>query len=153
MERGIVVMVKIIFLDIDGVLNTIRTAKILGDHFIDESCVALVAHIVKEANAKIVLSSNWRIDEDDKKIVEKALSPHDLEIFDCTPVIEHPPNESFVFRSKEIQSWLDNNAVQKFVVLDDDPRADLQEGSFFQVDETIGLTMEITERAIAHLNA
>jgi hypothetical protein len=141
---------KIIFLDVDGVLNTIRTARIFGSHFIDDALVVLVAQIVTATDAKIVLSSSWRIDEDDKKVVEKALAIHGLEIFDCTPVIDPPP-DSFVFRSKEIQLWLDDKVVQKFVILDDDPRADLQEGSFFQIDETIGLTMETTERAISHL--
>ena len=143
---------KIIFLDIDGVLNTIRTARLFGNHFINDSLVALVAKIVAATDAKIVLTSNWRIDEDDKKVVEKALAIHDLEIFDCTPVIE-PPDDGFVFRNKEIQLWLDDKVVQKFAILDDDPRADLKEGSFFQIDETIGLTEETIEKAINHLNA
>lgn len=46
---------KAIFLDIDGVLN--------DDHFgikIEEERVALLAKIVKETGASIVLSSSWR---------------------------------------------------------------------------------------------
>lgn len=143
---------KIVFLDIDGVLNTMRTARLFGNHFINDSLVALVAQIVIATDAKIVLSSNWRIEEDTKKVVEEALAVHDLEIFDCTPVIDPPP-EGFVHRSKEIQLWLDDKTIHKFAILDDDPRADLKNGSFFQVDETVGLTMETTERVITHLNA
>lgn len=137
---------KVIFLDVDGVLNTIETFGLFGPDFIDDASVALVARIVKETGAKIVLSSSWRIYEKDKKMVKKALARHDLEIFDCTPI------KSQVKRSEEIQSWLNDNQVKKFAILDDNPRANV-EGSFFQIDEIIGLTVGITERVIAHLNS
>ena len=138
---------KVLFLDIDGVLNTPRTAKLFGNQFINPFLVTLVAQIVTATGAKLILSSNWRIDE--KELVEKALTVHDLQIFDCTPMIDlnevHP-------RSKQIQHWLDGKEIERFAILDDDPKANLKEGSFFQVDETIGLNKEITEKVIIHLN-
>lgn len=138
---------KVLFLDIDGVLNTPRTAKLFGNQFINPFLVTLVAQIVTATGAKLILSSNWRIDE--KELVEKALTVHDLQIFDCTPMIDlnevHP-------RSKQIQHWLDGKELERFAILDDDPKANLKEGSFFQVDETIGLNKEITEKVIIHLN-
>jgi hypothetical protein len=142
---------KVLFLDIDGVLNTPRTAQLFGNQFINPFLVELVAQVVAATDAKIILSSNWRIDE--KELVEEALSKHNLEIFDCTPIFDPYELNAFHPRSWEIRMWLDDNEVEKFATIDDDPKANLKEGSFFQVDETIGLTEEITERVITHLNA
>ena len=54
---------KIIFLDIDGVLNSIayEREKAPEQSFIDESRLPLVAQIVRKTGAAIVLSSTWRI--------------------------------------------------------------------------------------------
>jgi alpha-amylase/alpha-mannosidase (GH57 family) len=144
---------KIIFLDVDGVLNTPKTIKKFGFDFIDNILVALVARIVRETEAKIVLSSTWRVQEKDKNIVIQALSQHGLELFDCTPVIERSggwTEGGWVRRNEEIQAWLNNNQAQKFAILDDFDDACI-EGSFFQTDENIGLTVPITEKIIEHL--
>jgi hypothetical protein len=114
-----------------------------------------LSHIIKETNAKIVLSSSWRVLLEDFQLVEAALLNHNLEIFDCTPVLNSDHYVSkfgFVFRNVEIQAWIDaNERVENFAILDDDPRANI-EGFFFQVDENIGLTMKIAEKVISHLN-
>ena len=60
---------KVIFLDIDGVLNSetfskdnhkvyLATGEIKPD--VDEKAVQRLVTIIKETNAKIVLSSSWR---------------------------------------------------------------------------------------------
>ena len=156
---------KVIFLDIDGVLNTPKLLQKFGWNFIDDILVALLARIVRETDSKIVLSSTWRIEEHDKKLVAQALSRHGLEIFDVTPVINKTVNsaswdnwvnaseavrDSWVKRSDEIQAWLDGASVDKFAILDDVADAHI-EGSFFQTDEKRGLTVEIAEKVIQHL--
>lgn len=135
---------KVIFLDVDGVLNSIATFRSFGPDFINDNSISSLAQIVKKTGAKIILASSWRKELKDKKKIEQALKRHDLEIFDCTPIIDNNN------RGAEIQSWLNNNKVEKFAILDDDPRAGI-EGSFFQTDETIGLTSAIAEQVIAHL--
>ena len=141
---------KIIFLDVDGVLNTVRDFRIFGHGYINDEFVALLARIVEQTGARIVLSSSWRLPGRDKCLVEDALSLHDLEIFDCTPTLEPEVDGVHVFRHKEIQLWLDNHTPDRFAILDDDSRANIN-GSFFKTDETIGLTEEIARQVIAHL--
>jgi len=116
---------KVIFLDIDGVLN--------GDLFvptddkpgvlIDGMRLDLVKHIVDETGAKIVLSSSWKghwgktdaeCDETGREInaifAEKGLS-----IYDKTPVYTRD-------RKREIIEWLNAHPnVTNFVVIDDSP--------------------------------
>lgn len=138
--------VKIIFLDIDGVLNTHKSVGRLGFDFIDHILVALVARIIEETQAKIVLSSTWRIDEKDRTTVANALAEYGLEIHDLTPVMYQEQ------RRVEIQAWLDQNHVERFAILDDDPAAEIQ-GNFFRTNENLGLTVKIAEEVIRHLNA
>ena len=141
---------KIIFLDIDGVLNTTKTRKVFGRDFIDDILVALVAKIVNETQAKVVLSSTWRIEEKDKRLVEQALAIHGIYIHDCTPRII--TTGAWTERRIEIQAWLDENPHTHFAIIDDYPDASI-EGSFFHIDENIGLTVSIAEQVIRHLSA
>lgn len=142
---------KIIFLDIDGVLNTPKTIRKFGFNFIDDILVALVARIVRETEAKIVLSSSWRIETKDLGIAKDALAQHNLEIHDCTPRIERPFEEgNWVRRSEEIQSWIDQNEVTAFAIIDDCDDANI-EGNFFQTNEDFGLTVSMAEKIIEHL--
>lgn len=50
---------KIIFLDVDGVLNSVQDGYSI--RLRTDSHLKLLQHIVKETGAKIVLSSSWRI--------------------------------------------------------------------------------------------
>lgn len=58
---------KIIFLDIDGVLNNQvdeERSVIKIDHpddFISERCVTLLNELIENTGAKVVVSSTWRI--------------------------------------------------------------------------------------------
>lgn len=145
---------KVIFLDIDGVLNTPKTIKKFGFDFIDNILVALVARIVRETKAEIILSSTWRLQEKDKNLVAQALAQHNLEIFDCTPEIRRSggwTENGWVRRHEEIQAWINSNQVERFAILDDLDDACIQ-GCFFQTNENIGLTVAIAEEIIKHLN-
>ncbi len=144
---------KIIFLDVDGVLNTPKLIGRFGFDFIDDILVALVARIVRETGAEIVLSSTWRIEEKNRNLVVQALARRGLEIFDCTPIIERSGGwveGNWVRRHEEIGAWISENRVERFAIIDDMEDARI-EGSFFQTDEDVGLTVEIAERVIEHL--
>jgi hypothetical protein len=137
---------KVIFLDVDGVLNNNQTRKKFGFDFIDKELVAFVALIVDQTKAKIVLSSSWRVDDKDKQLVVNALAIYGLDLFDCTPHLSS-------FRHVEIQSWIDNHPeVKIFAILDDWHEAEIQ-GSFFQTDEDVGLTSVIATKVISHLGS
>lgn len=140
---------KVIFLDIDGVLNTDKDIRKFGINYIDENLVAIIYKIIKETNAKIILSSTWRIKKEDKKIVNSYLSKYNLKIHDCTPIIED--KIKFIERKEEIKLWLDNNKVDKFAIIDDWDDANIGH-SFFLINNSTGITLEISEKIINHLN-
>lgn len=119
---------RVIFLDIDGGLNSKeffqnrQPTQELNE--IDEEKVKLLQQIVQATNAKIVLTSTWRIYDKTDKVYQylvDTLAKYDLSIFDCTPCI----NEN---RPEEITTWLSMwNALRDvhehifgFVSLDDD---------------------------------
>lgn len=114
---------KVIFLDIDGVLNDDK-----GDGNIDEDKVALLSDIVKKTNAEIVLSSSWRgflrrwIMSEDKpngsgRLLFNLLAKNNLTIADATEEMFTGPDG----RPFEIRSWLTcRDSVVNFVILDDE---------------------------------
>lgn len=113
---------KVIFLDVDGVLND-QTWLHLMNSEIDKTRVARLAEIVKATGAVIVLSSSWRtlpdeLDDIDMWVWDQlvnALHEYNMSIYDRTPVIG-------MDRPLEIRTWLDQHAgqVDAFISLDDD---------------------------------
>ena len=137
---------KVIFLDIDGVLNNQTLLYHYGLDYIDGDMVELLKHVVSATGAEIVLSSSWRLDGYSKKVVEKELEKMKMELLDCTVRIEGKK------RADEIKEWLGRHKVNKYAILDDDEDAGLG-NNFFQTDAEKGLTGEIAKRVIKHLGA
>ena len=90
---------KVIFLDIDGVLNSETHAKEISklrkagkatDKDLDrwdypyEGTMLPLQKIVKETGAKIVLSSSWRTIDERVKVLENIFKDYDLAIMDKT---------------------------------------------------------------------
>lgn len=138
---------KVIFLDIDGVLNH-RNSPIVGGIFdIDLSLVPILARIVKETGAEIVLSSTWRILESNRKRVSHVLDLHGMKFIDRTDILNDE-------RSIEILEWLHRHPeVNKFVIIDDDSDAGTNGLGefFFKTSWNNGLTDEIADRVITYL--
>lgn len=110
---------KVIFLDVDGVLNSdeyfdkIKDLNIEGiKREIDIEKIKLLKKAIDETGAKVVLSSSWRYTRNGQKLKELLL---DYGIYaDTTPFLQ---NE----RGLEIKQWLlDNQSVEDFVILDDE---------------------------------
>ncbi len=138
---------KIIFLDIDGVLNHRNSPCDGGIFIIDTTLVPILARIVQATGAEIVLSSTWRILAKNREAVQRALAVHDMKFIGRTDQLNAE-------RSVEILEWLHRHPqVTKFAILDDDRDA----GSnglgeyFFQTNWNNGLTDEIADRVITHL--
>lgn len=138
-------MVKILFLDIDGVVNNAKTfenPKNLTN--IESDLASLVKRIIKETKCEVVLSSSWRHMDFDVNRIEKYVCP----VSDKTPSLKG------IIRGEEIQAWLDDHPeVIKYAILDDD--ADMlphQMPNLFQTDFSTGLTKEIADKIIQHLN-
>lgn len=140
---------KVIFLDIDGVLNY------MGSQLIDANCLANLKFIVKETGAKIVLISTWKQFLDDNILATLAnkdrenflyyrnilntIFSNGIDIIDITEdyfadkdtnkVISEVSlsdisegEDHSAWRSVEISRWLDKNKeknIESFVILDD----------------------------------
>ena len=118
---------NVIFLDVDGVLNNQRHIlalyellgdktfrrfrKFYGQTILDYKCCDLVRKLAEKKDAKIVLSSSWRLSDKHTKIVEDEL---DTEIYGITP---HLGTQ----RGYEIKQYLkQHNEVNNYVIIDDD---------------------------------
>lgn len=112
---------KIIFLDIDGVLNS---GEYLYAHNCDEwveqidpDAVSLLNELVADTQAQIVISSSWRIARSLSEIKNYFKERGFMgDIIDVTPSNYRGETE----RGNEIQEWLDTHQVDSFVILDDD---------------------------------
>jgi hypothetical protein len=135
---------KIIFLDIDGVLNgynkwtyliiniskalriPVRMVKNTLNIFeVKERYVKRLSKIVKKTGAKIVMSSSWRFGywntpyEEmyyDQKRLYYLLFKYGIEVIDITP------SSNSGKREDEINKWLNETklTVDRFVILDDE---------------------------------
>lgn len=116
---------KIIFLDVDGVLNSDHfIAEYLDEHpnenpisedVLDKHAINRVYNIVTQTGALIVVSSSWRWDEAAYKALKRQLSEGGVSIYDCT----HTELIYSHGRAQEIQQWLDENKCDNFVIIDD----------------------------------
>ncbi|MDR6389209.1 HAD domain-containing protein [Paraburkholderia phenoliruptrix] len=134
---------KVLFLDIDGVLNSRRTVTATGTfphgfedkqkpHF-DWVAVGMIRKLCEVTGASIVLSSSWRIIHS----VDDCANGLDLPIFDRTPSL----NWSGRVRGDEIAEWLKvHPEVARYAIVDDDSdMLEAQKPYFVQTDFQEGL--------------
>eukprot|EP01084_Bolivina_argentea_P222111 376029_1 len=107
--------VSILFLDVDGVLNCKET-----NGKIDDDKLILLKQIIDKTNAKIVISSSWRINKLNRLLT--ALNKHGMQHMDCTPYLQHyqKPEKN---RVHEIESYLETAKkkykINKWISIDD----------------------------------
>ena len=122
---------KVIFLDIDGVLNTNYSTSCFKETDgliylgIDNDKVEQLKRIVDATGAKIVLSSDWRheyqigtsdqTNNNGSKYLYNKMREHGLEIHDKTVDIQ------WALRDEEIKKYLEEHEVEDYVILDDRP--------------------------------
>ena len=159
---------KVIFLDVDGVMNCITTkAKIDGYMFVDDVKVALLKEIIDLTGAKVVLSSTWRYgwyamehiehpDEGDLrdirmfKALRDKLLEFGIELLGYT--------DDFGRRGAEISAWLkqwQGESIESYVVLDDMGSDEIRPycKHLIQTTLTHGLQASDVTQAIRILNA
>lgn len=123
---------KIIFLDIDGVLNSARSCAATGDmprglnslKFFDPIAIALIQKICAQG-VQCVLSSTWRLNHHFKDVGSFLGIP----IMGATPVGGKIRTDSgFELelasrRGVEIDKWFNENKhlnIEKYIIIDDD---------------------------------
>lgn len=109
----------VIFLDVDGVLNTMTTVKKAPSGYIgiDDSRVKLLEQVIRKCGgADIVLSSDWKDlkpNHEDYKCLVSKLSGHNLKISGKTRDEKHN-------RGNGIKQYLkEHSEIEEYVILDD----------------------------------
>ena len=154
---------KIIFLDIDGVLNYSRckARSATGCLGIEEEKVKLLRQIIDQTGAIVVLTSTWKTDwfpsafiEDlpkDGQYLEKQLAKHKVFIRAKT---EDP---AWAQRGQGILDFIETSTcnVEQFVILDDESFDFIElglENRFVKTNFIDGLLPEHVEKAVRILN-
>lgn len=155
-------MNKVIFLDIDGVLNDVFTDERSPDGFIGLNPIMIdrLRLVIDQTGATVVLVSTWKNEWDvnpderstDGEYLHNTLQAHGVRIFDKT-------QDSTSDRGHGIVRYLQSHPeIQKWVVLDDQVFFDYEECGI--IDHLVrtrygfgGLTNQLAEEAILKLNA
>lgn len=153
---------RIVFLDVDGVLNNRAWVDQLlrGDEepesafaafqsLLDPEAVAHLNEIVAHTDAVVVVSSAWRevmtLDE-----IREALSSRGFEghVVDTTPTLPRG-------RGHQIAAWIEEHGVESvcFVALDDEHDMAPIEAACVKTDSAVGLTRDHVLQAIELLLA
>lgn len=106
--RRILEPMRVLFLDVDGVLNRLSTIAALGCTGLEPDCLRLLRRILDATDARVVLSSTWREDADLRAIVAAELGSR---LIGDTPVLA-------TLRGQEILAWLADHDVAR---CDEDP--------------------------------
>ena len=141
---------KVLFLDIDGVLNSENwfayriycvknnMVNILMNFvdtddrnikhkltMLDDRAIANLNRIIEETGCKVVLSSSWRSSIESENIFTQnllKLKGFKYEFYDVTPRLWF--SDFSIRRGEEIKFWLDKESekheIESFVILDDD---------------------------------
>ncbi len=167
LTEGAKIMSNVLFLDIDGVLNSnfwidSHQTEISDGTLIDEEKISLLAVLIKETDAEIILHSGWRFWFDTelkplcteaRKLVE-LLAKENLYISGVTPDLtteEIRKTKKFsLVKADEILLWISlHNDVTAWVVLDDlDLHNEQIKRHQVKTDQTTGLTPEDVEQAV-----
>lgn len=140
---------KIIFLDVDGVLNSLQDGNSV--RLRTDSHLKLLKQIVDATGVKFVLSSSWRIGPTKaRNNLLKRLEEYGLQIMDSTPILSGASS-----RGDEIRQWLNESKyeIESFVILDDeDDMEEFTAKNLVQTNTTVGLQEKDASKCISMLN-
>jgi len=145
---------NLIFLDVDGVLNSIKKLKIVyhktnkphsGYNYpFDEECLENLKVLVHKTNSKLVITSTWRKDIEGINTLLNVLKQYglDKEVIGYTPDLGKP-------RGIEIKEFLNALEYQpNFIILDDNSDMEDLLPYLIKTDLKIGLTEKNVEEGI-----
>ena len=161
-------MKKILFLDIDGVLNsknsgTMWNSEILKEYDLCNDCLYQVKRILNESGCEIVWITSWRNHSDNyiwqfelnnKWYSFKSLFAQAREYFKDykQSICDHLYRRN---KADDIEYYIAKNNIDKnkdrFIILDDSSIQGLKEtfnDNFIKIDSQIGITKKIAEYVI-----
>lgn len=148
-------MLKVLFLDVDGVLNGHEWLDDAQSTEIRRDCVLRLNRVLRETGAKVVLSSAWRYMVLDGAMTvrgfECLLRTHGVVGLDIIGIT--PADEDVAGRGAQVAAWLECNAgVGRYAVVDDDEFDIIERGHpFVRTSGTQGLTDADADRLVALL--
>jgi hypothetical protein len=127
---------KVIFLDIDGVLNCKKTPNPRDlPYIVDAKLLARLNSLLERTGAKVVLSSTWRVDPIGLYAAKYWKIPH----------IDVCPDMPESTRYSEVLAWLSQHPeVTRYAVIDDECD-ELDDLPLFQPSAKTGLTDKISK--------
>ncbi len=163
---------RILFLDIDGVLNTKwwytqmdrNSPRDQYGYAFDPKAVANLKRIVEETGAGIVISSSWKsfgFSELEEMWTDRGLPGKLIGVTPNSVSDELLLNadidsiELFHIRGEEIKEWLTKHGknVSNYAIIDDmDNMLSEQHSHFVHTNPEVGITEEDAEKAIAIIN-
>lgn len=171
-------MKKVIFLDVDGVLNSDRT--LYESISLEDDLILNLKEIINKTGAKIILSSSWRLSTDAITTLMDKLDKFGLAIsgmtcdgvdldwlekyeFDTTKKyldtkFDYDENKQIKIthdRGAEIFKWLHDHDDCAYVILDDeieDIKPYFNESVIVKTSYKTGLTKEDVKKAVQILN-
>ena len=166
-------MNKILFLDIDGVLNSVDNMIVAGyllqidkanksrdeyGHLFDERCVRWLKYIIEQTKCQLVISSTWRSMGIERLKIMWKLRDLPGNIIGVTPIIvdenifnKYPCTNNIADRGYEIQQWLDQNDKCTYCIVDDENDM-LSHQTFVRTNPNTGLDYKSTLNIISALN-
>lgn len=146
---------KLLFLDIDGVLNS-KNSFLEKRGQVDSQCVSFLNKITDETDAKIVISSSWRFiyDFETLKDILKVKNNISGRIIGITPILdEYFSGENPIPRGIEIEEFLKkirtSQDIESYVILDDMFEIlYTQKKNFFHINDEVGLTEKDANKII-----
>lgn len=159
---------KILFLDVDGVLNSRDWAERHGlgwNHRFDPQALQQLERVIATTGAYIVVSSSWRIFGWRSKVIDAfADGGMSRELrqrcIDATPSLPNQLDGSHP-RGREIDAWLKDSlptferrlgSLEAFAIVDDADDMCEHKPRLAQTDWSNGLTSDDADRLIALLN-
>ena len=152
---------RVIFLDIDGVLNSEEWDKYIQSftygarfnscYLLSQEMILRLQNVVFQTNAEIVLTSSWRTNERAMDALRRQLSLYHLSIRDSTLY------STYNTRADDINEWLRNNPnVRSYAIVDDYDDGfsndEVLVAHFVQTNYFQGLTSEEAEKIIEILS-
>lgn len=128
---------KLLFLDIDGVLNTVRSNEVLGRARtvgnLDPIALGLVQEAVKKTGAVVCLCSDWKFAHNYMELGKQLNLPILFETPDFS--------KENKYRGDEIQAVVDELRPEKFAILDDEEHGHEYDGmQYINVAEEYGVS-------------
>lgn len=137
---------RIIFLDFDGVLLTADYQRANGGGKLDPAKVRLLYTLLRDTNARVVVTSNWR---GSLTKVRRDLERAGLKNVRKWVVGVTPRHCNLANRGEEIEAWLEVafGEVEGMCILDDDADMGRLLPWLVQTDYRVGLTQHDVTRA------